>query len=184
MWLTICQITEITSRSQIPIVVGGTMYFIQHLLFPGYLVSAGVDEGSKINASTKTLEQMSSTIRERARQLPPELLELLFLLQGLPSISTSASLPSGFPIARLPEDYRSSENLSAGLFQILRVLDPPMAEKWHWRDIRKVRRSVEIVLQTGRPYSDIVADQHARATNDTQFVLVSCLQFGNLLNLK
>jgi len=135
------------------------MYFMQHLLFPGHLVSA---EDSSIDGSrttAKCADDLPSPVKDRALQLPQELLDLLFLNSTLPSISTSSGFPTGFPVDKLPADFQTCEALSAGLHQTLQVLDPPIAAKWHWKDIRKIRRSLEIILQTGRLYSDIIAEQ-------------------------
>lgn len=41
----------------------------------------------------------------------------------------------------------------------LREVDPVMAERWHPNDSRKIRRSLEVYLQTGRPASKIYAEQ-------------------------
>ncbi|KAI0123209.1 IPP transferase-domain-containing protein [Xylariales sp. AK1849] len=43
----------------------------------------------------------------------------------------------------------------------LREVDPAMASRWHPDDRRKIRRSLEIFLRTGRRASDIYADQQA-----------------------
>ena len=145
------------------------MYFIQHLLFPGHLVSA--DDNVKETSYARELEELPLTIRERAVQLPPELLELVFMLPDIPSVSSSASFPEDFPVSVLPSRYQKPETLSAGLYRILQAIDPVAATKWHWRDIRKVRRSIEIALQVGRTYSDIISEQQS-ASDQPQCVLL------------
>jgi len=44
----------------------------------------------------------------------------------------------------------------------LKEVDPMMAQRWHPNDRRKIRRNLEIFLQTGRKPSDIYAEQEAR----------------------
>jgi len=41
----------------------------------------------------------------------------------------------------------------------LQTLDPAVASRWHWRDTRKVYRSLKIVAETGRMPSEIIAEQ-------------------------
>ncbi|KAH8878726.1 tRNA isopentenyltransferase [Thozetella sp. PMI_491] len=57
----------------------------------------------------------------------------------------------------------------------LREVDPVMAEKWHPRDARKIRRSLEIFYRTGRPASEIYAEQESKreAKRSTDDVLPS-----------
>ena len=45
------------------------------------------------------------------------------------------------------------------LHRLLAVLDPPVAQRWHWKDTRKVLRSLEIIQQTGRLPSEIFSEQ-------------------------
>lgn len=45
------------------------------------------------------------------------------------------------------------------MLQKLREVDPVMAERWHPNETRKIRRSLEIYLQTGKPASEIYAQQ-------------------------
>lgn len=48
------------------------------------------------------------------------------------------------------------------LYNELRRVDPIMADRWHPSNRRKVKRSLEIYLQTGRRASDIYAEQQAK----------------------
>jgi tRNA dimethylallyltransferase len=48
------------------------------------------------------------------------------------------------------------------ILQHLREVDPVMAARWHPSDRRKIRRSLEIFLKTGRRASDIYAEQQDR----------------------
>jgi tRNA dimethylallyltransferase len=152
------QIEALDEGGTLPIVVGGTMYFIQHLLLPGNLVSAEDAQSGPI-ANPKTLEDLPVWLRDAVSSFPTPLLDVLFVIQDLPNISSPEAFAADFPINRLPPDYREGEKLSMGLHTILHSIDPTMATRWHWRDIRKVRRSVEVALQTGKPHSQIIAEQ-------------------------
>ena len=135
------------------------MYFIQHLLFPGNLVSAAEEGGSTSSADPKSLEELPEWLKEAVCTLSPSLQALLFTIQDLPATSTPDAFSADFPVDRLPEEYREAEKLSLALYTILQAVDPIMAARWHWRDIRKVRRSVEVALQTGKRHSEIISEQ-------------------------
>ncbi|OTA67939.1 tRNA isopentenyltransferase [Hypoxylon sp. EC38] len=105
-------IKEIRSRGKLPIVVGGTHYYIHALLFEDHLV------GSQ---ATENITQ--------------------------------------FPILDGPTDL---------MLKRLREVDPVMADRWHPDDRRKIKRSLEIYLTTGKRASDIYAEQkQAKTTSDS-----------------
>jgi tRNA dimethylallyltransferase len=57
---------------------------------------------------------------------------------------------------------------SAGeMLEKLKEVDPVMAQRWHPNDVRKIRRSLEVWLQTGRKASDVYAEQEARRAGGT-----------------
>lgn len=45
------------------------------------------------------------------------------------------------------------------LHRLLASLDPPVAQRWHWKDTRKVLRSLDLTKQLGRLPSEIIAEQ-------------------------
>lgn len=104
-------INEIRSRGKLPILVGGTHYYLQSLLFRDRL------------AEGETGQDEKTFIRDTKEQWP--------ILQ---------------------ED-------TATLLEELRKVDPVMADRWHPNDRRKIQRSLEIYLQTGRQASVIYAEQ-------------------------
>jgi tRNA dimethylallyltransferase len=55
-----------------------------------------------------------------------------------------------FPILQEPTEI---------ILQKLHEVDPVMANRWHPKDRRKIQRSLEIWLRTGRPASEIYAEQ-------------------------
>ncbi|KAH7393396.1 mitochondrial putative tRNA dimethylallyltransferase [Cadophora sp. MPI-SDFR-AT-0126] len=108
-------IREIRSRGRLPILVGGTHYYTQSLLFDETLVQT--------SPSDKDQSQYGYTNQEMAKKYP--------ILDG----------PTGDMLVRLRE------------------VDPVMADRWHPRDRRKIRRSLEIFLVSGKKASDIYAEQ-------------------------
>lgn len=150
---TRAQIDETHRRNQIPIVVGGTAYWIQHLLFPGRL--AALDE----KAAPPTGRDATSGSGE----LPPSPPTPSALLQGaIASIPQDLRplfdvLPGRPPAA----DTHASEAFN--LHRLLAAIDPPVAHRWHWKDTRKVLRSLELIKETGRLSSEIISEQSQTA---------------------
>ncbi|KAI9709470.1 MAG: hypothetical protein M1820_003230 [Bogoriella megaspora] len=106
-------IENIHSRQRLPILVGGTHYYTQSLLFEGSTIQDDLVDGS-----------ITDDVDSEFRKKYP------ILLGDTPSI-----------LARLRE------------------VDPIMADRWHPNDRRKIQRSLEIWLQTGRPASQIYQEQ-------------------------
>ncbi|KAJ5720062.1 hypothetical protein N7493_006940 [Penicillium malachiteum] len=115
-------ISDIRSRGKLPILVGGTHYYTQAVLFKDQLVGEGVekDESSDNEAPEPAKDGPSSS-------------EKWPILDSSPEV----------------------------LMEKLREVDPVMAARWHPKDGRKLRRSLEIYFQTGRPASEIYAEQKA-----------------------
>lgn len=99
-------IADIRSRGKLPILVGGTHYYVDALLFQDALL-----DDVQVESSEK------------------------------------------FPILQEPTEVLLAE---------LRNVDPVMAERWHPNDRRKIQRSLEIYLQTGKPASEHYAEQQKR----------------------
>ncbi|KAG4417850.1 hypothetical protein IFR04_008987 [Cadophora malorum] len=110
-------IKEIRSRGRLPILVGGTHYYTQSLLF---------DE---------TLDQTS----------PPE----------------EDQIQYGYSNKEMVEKFPILEGPTEEMLSRLREVDPVMADRWHPKDRRKIRRSLEIFLVSGKKASDIYAEQMA-----------------------
>lgn len=108
-------ISDIRSRGKLPILVGGTHYYTQAVLFKDQLVGEGSEE-------------------------------------GLESYTEVPSTSEIWPILDSPPEV---------LMEKLKEVDPVMAARWHPKDGRKIRRSLEIYFQTGRPASEIYAEQQS-----------------------
>jgi tRNA dimethylallyltransferase len=121
-------IEEIRSRGKLPILVGGTHYYTQSLLFRDRL--AETEEDGEGGESKKDQHEA----------------------QG--------------PTEDLEEKYPILKESTEKLLATLQDVDPVMAERWHPNDRRKIQRSLEIYLQTGRKASEIYAEQRlARTTS-------------------
>ncbi|KAH8683200.1 IPP transferase-domain-containing protein [Tricladium varicosporioides] len=109
-------IKEIWSRGRLPIVVGGTHYYTQSLLFDESLVT-----------------------------VPP-------CLEEEPQNPTQ-------------NKFLVLDGPTEGIVAQLRQVDPIMADRWHPNERRKLRRSLEIYLTTGKKASDIYEEQKKRKTS-------------------
>jgi tRNA dimethylallyltransferase len=103
-------IAGVKSRGKIPILVGGTHYYTQSLLF-----------------------ENTTTVESR----PGEEL-------------TRSELVAKYPIL---------EDGTQVMYDKLMEIDPVMANRWHPNERRKIQRSLEIYLTTGRKASDIYDEQ-------------------------
>ncbi|KAJ5166487.1 uncharacterized protein N7482_005268 [Penicillium canariense] len=108
-------IEDIRSRGKMPILVGGTHYYTQAVLFKDQLVGEGSDEEDSV--------EVSGDVPSTSEKWP--------ILDSAPEV----------------------------LMEKLKEVDPVMAARWHPKDARKIRRSLEIYFQTGRPASEIYAEQ-------------------------
>ncbi|EAL85532.1 tRNA dimethylallyltransferase, mitochondrial [Aspergillus fumigatus] len=136
-------IKDIHSRGKLPILVGGTHYYTQTVLFKDQLVEeslfSGDDDDAHFHKETKP---------------------------------TSAK----WPILDAPPDV---------VFQKLKEVDPVIASRWHPNDVRKIRRSLEIYFQTGKPASEIYAEQkrqkYATGTNGESSPGIGQLRYPTLI---
>ncbi|KAI0747813.1 IPP transferase-domain-containing protein [Daedaleopsis nitida] len=128
-------IEETHERNQVPIVVGGTSYWIQHLLFPERMAS--LDKSGTSAGNGVPSEAYASALAA----LP---LELLALLHDLPEAAPSAD---------------ANPQICMSLHKLLTSLDPLVAQRWHWRDSRKVLTNLRIILDNARLASEIIREQ-------------------------
>ena len=104
-------VEDIRVRGKMPILVGGTHYYVQSLLLKDALVESG------------------------------------------PEFLSAEEQENRWPVLRASAEEMLEE---------LRKVDPVMAERWHPQDARKIRRSLEIFLSTGRKASEVYEAQRQR----------------------
>lgn len=131
-------------RHELPIIVGGTSYWIQHLIFPNRLASKDMPLTEVAHANS-----WSQDLKDSIASLPSDLLTLL------------TDLPLEAPSAKLDPDKAFS------LHALLSALDPVMAKRWHWKDTRKVLRSLEILKESRKRPSDVILEQ-SKNTSDSR----------------
>ncbi|KAK0210409.1 tRNA isopentenyltransferase [Desarmillaria ectypa] len=129
-------INDIHCANKIPIVVGGTSYWIQHILFPNRLSNEEVTDKKEPQVAV-----MSEELARSFEALPPELQDLF------------NSFPEQPPIASVDPEQ------SLSLHRLLSALDERVGARWHWKDTRKVHRSLCIIRETGRKASEMISNQ-------------------------
>ncbi|KAI0713288.1 tRNA isopentenyltransferase [Earliella scabrosa] len=130
-------IEETHGRNQVPIVVGGTSYWIQHLIFPERMAS--LDKPS--DSVPPPVQPASEAFAKAIASLPPE---LLTLFNDLPDSAPSADTDS---------------QLCLDMHKLLTMLDPLVAQRWHWRDSRKVLTNLRVIQENRRLASEIILEQ-------------------------
>jgi tRNA dimethylallyltransferase len=113
------------------------------LIFPGRLVSESeaLSSSPEHSCTAEVLQQQSDAMTRSVSNLDKGFLELFI---NLPEHPPSAS--------KEPE-------AAWQLYALLSELDPTTGSQWHWRDTRKVLRSLQIIKETGRKASDVMAEQ-------------------------
>lgn len=106
-------IRDIRSRGRLPILVGGTHYYTQSLLFRDALVDEGDTDDITLGKQAHEWQLLDASTEEMLKEL--------------------------------------------------RKVDPEMAMRWHPSDRRKIRRSLEIWLKTGKRASDIYEQQKTQS---------------------
>ncbi|KAF9567645.1 tRNA isopentenyltransferase [Agrocybe pediades] len=140
---TLRLIDEMHANDELPIIVGGTAYWIQHLIFPNRLIS----KDSSTPSESATPPEWSASLLSSIASLPPELLSLL------------ENLPAEAPSAKTDPDG------AFRLHTLLSILDPVMSQRWHWKDTRKVLRNLEIIKESKTRPSEILHQQSSEASN-------------------
>ncbi|WVR06929.1 hypothetical protein IAU60_003965 [Kwoniella sp. DSM 27419] len=149
----------------LPIVCGGTHYFIQHYLFPPPEMSLQRKSSHDNPKAGQDSTRMSWTPPGPRPPIPGALSsESVRLLDTFwtaepdwpDSIATSDTEqpragPSNTRSARLTI---TEDGQLLALHQLLAAIDPKEAGRWHWRDGRKVRRSLERWWERGGPVGE------------------------------
>lgn len=136
-------IDAIRARGKLPIVVGGTNYYVFSLLFPDSTVSKSDDE----DESKITEGSVNADVENDRRD------GKLAILGG----------PTEEIYAKLQE------------------IDPAMARQWHPKDRRKIQRSLEIWLTTGRRASDVYAEQKEARVDGADGIDDSIMRYDPLI---
>jgi len=72
------------------------------------------------------------------------------------------SIPDDDQVEGVEDDYPILSRPTEEILQALQEVDPDMARRWHPKDRRKIQRSLQIWLKTGRKASEVYAEQQER----------------------
>lgn len=152
---------ECISRDRLPILVGGTTYYIQHLLFPGNVVAARGQEDAEQMGPFETVANTEPTVAVVA----PFEAELLDAMENLSDANrltwqAFAATSANTNVFKMPPPR--------DLWNLLHALDPFMARRWHPSDGRKIANSLRVIASTGKRHSDWIAEQEAAAAAGIQ----------------
>nr|XP_031863381.1 uncharacterized protein CI109_001256 [Kwoniella shandongensis]KAA5530453.1 hypothetical protein CI109_001256 [Kwoniella shandongensis] len=141
------------STETLPIICGGTHYFIQHYLFPPPELS--FDRATTTNPPTRPSDPLSVrwTPPHPLPALPdnfdPDLLKLLDTFWTPDPMWPGSTNPKDGKAQAGPSNPKSSRPTTTeddqllALHSLLLTVDEKEAGRWHWRDGRKVRRGLE-----------------------------------------
>lgn len=118
-----------------PIIVGGTTYYIETLLWK-VLISS--NEQAQRAANTK---------------------------KTMNDCDLSEQSYNTMSIEEILKKLSSSESMSANptaLHDLLAKIDPITAQSLHPNNTRKIRRALEVYIETGKPMSEVLAEQRAQ----------------------
>ncbi|XP_078356979.1 LOW QUALITY PROTEIN: tRNA dimethylallyltransferase-like [Oculina patagonica] len=162
-------IEDIKKRGKVPIIVGGTNYYIESVLWD---ILIGEDGNS--SSSTSSGDEADSPVRAIEKRKKIQSTELAVsaetagetgAVQGEGAKrSNQSEKMSGKSEAcrqRCGEEGEESSSKST-LHEKLREVDPAMADRLHPSDSRKIARSLQVYEQHGKPHSEILQEQQQR----------------------
>lgn len=169
--------------STLPIICGGTHYFIQHFLFPPKELSFDRPREQQAARASDPL----ATRWTPPGPCPPTPADLsLELRRLLETFWTSNALFPATDDNTEPslETIQSSRPTLTGnhellcLWQLLNAIDPDEAKRWHWRDGRKVRRGIERWWERGGGKVEPQASELKKDANGRQARWVQALKLA------
>lgn len=136
---TIC-ITNAHENGEVPIIVGGTAYWIQNLIFSSNL------------ASLPEVDYFQPLQQSKDVGWDPELIKRT---EGL--IEELKALWMNLPIIAPHPDQAPDESFK--LHELLTSLDSVTAARWHWRDSRRVLTSLRVIKESGKTVGEVHSNQ-------------------------
>ena len=150
-------IEDIKTRGKIPIVVGGTNYYIESVLW-----DILIDEnGSKLTSSSSSGDESEEPAKGIKQRKKIQSKEVEYSKDALgDTVMTCGETDKG--TSQSEEIKRHLESSKTSLYERLREVDPAMADRLHPSDSRKIARSLQVHEQHGRPHSKILQEQQQR----------------------
>ena len=160
-------IEDIKTRGKMPIVVGGTNYYIESVLWDILIDEDGStsssSSGDEIRKNSDESEKPARGIKQRKKIQRKEveycngaLGEAVVACEETDKGTSQSEEMTG----HLEMNKGSSSKTS--LYERLRMVDSAMADRLHPSDSRKIARSLQVYEQHGRPHSEILQEQQQR----------------------
>ncbi|XP_026733262.1 tRNA dimethylallyltransferase [Trichoplusia ni] len=160
-------IDNLVEQKKIPIIVGGTNYYIESIVYKILVEDMNDDEALLWDKSgrKRDLDDKEAISNAKTTKLDKD------SEVGVPSTSDEDKTKVDSPIEnnetnleisidKLKEDvYNEAKFTNEEIHAKLKAVDPKMAERLHPNNRRKVLRSIEVLLKTGRRHSEILAEQ-------------------------
>ena len=126
------------------ILVGGTNYYVESILWD-ILINPEREDGSQDFLFSREMKQFENAVETHSED---------------PSLLTPEN------IFNHPIHLKSFEKIpSSHLHSILACLDPKAAKLYHPQDKRKIIRALQVFQQSGRKYSDHIANQKSKGSS-------------------
>ncbi|KAJ3168066.1 hypothetical protein HDU87_001267 [Geranomyces variabilis] len=156
-------ISEIHARGRIPILVGGTNYYVQAVLFENRIIATSSCSSSSDHDQDADDRNDDGDATAGADDARPDIPSPA--LASHPLAARIAEALRATDARTVPRDEIGKWSQSSDLLGLLAKVDPVMADRWHVKDVRKIRRSLQIFYTTGRRHSDIMAEQRQGAAD-------------------
>lgn len=144
-------ITEINSRNRVPILVGGTNYYIQAVILKDFLIrenSAQIDDDSALIHGDDGSGGGGGDGGDQWDDDDDRDVE-------------------GEDDGNTHDDNNNNNGDPNSLYETLRRLDPQSADKIHRNDVRKIKRALEVFKNTRQTMSSVIQEQLQHGPSDT-----------------
>lgn len=169
-------IAQIHARGHVPVLVGGTHYYIQSSLFAGTIVESS---GNRTYLEETGFKPPRPGRRKKGKGKGASASgtgdpngEGAKADEPAPSPS-----PNPAPAPAAPEPPKSNPVAAMSAAEIeerLREVDPQVLAKFHPNDTRRLKRALEVFYETGTPASEIYKQQHLQPKYDALVFYVYC----------
>lgn len=166
-------IDRLHKQAFLPIIVGGTNYYIESLLWKSFIVGPTLESAKRAFLEpSNTTQEDGTLIDTEAKVLKKQSHESLHTTEDLEDVDKFFSKP-------IFNDGLSKFD-SQKLWKILEQVDPKSAHYFHPHDRRRIIRSLQICQERNKSYSDLLLDINKSELGD-KHLLGGPLRYENTL---
>ena len=155
-------ISDILAREKVPIIVGGTNYYIESLLWENLIEErkGSQDEGEENRSKFLKAENEERLETNHTRESNTKSVKSLDSLENLSQTQDAKDVEGLSGSNQLsPCDDVETQN---SLHEQLAKVDSTMAKKLHPNDTRKIKRSLQVYERSGISHSEHIAHQQSQ----------------------